>query len=110
MTNIKIIFVLLVTPYLIAYLFHFNHSAVAGRIGLSVVLLFTALGHFVKTDAMAPMLPAFVPARCALIYISGIVEGLIALAVMAWPNPYVGWAAIIYLIVIFPSNVYAAVQ
>jgi uncharacterized membrane protein len=109
MANVTIIFGLLVTPSLIAYFFHFN-SATAGRIGVGAVFLFTALGHFLKTNAMVPMLPPFVPARRALIYISGIVELAGAVAVMWFTNPYVGWAIIAYLIVIFPSNVYAAVQ
>jgi uncharacterized membrane protein len=83
----------------------------AGRLGVCVVFLFTAIGHFFKTDAMIPMLPPFVPGRRALIYLSGIVEVLFATAVVALHNPsYVGWIIVLYLIVIFPSNVYAAVQ
>src|SRR5215469_18544336 len=109
MMNVTIIFGLLVTPYLIAYVFHFDNPTMAGRIGVCAVFLFTAIGHFLKTNAMIPMLPSFVPARRALIYISG-VEVLFAIAVVPFPNPYVGWTVIIYLIAIFPSNVYAAVQ
>ena len=77
---------------------------------IAAVFLFTAIGHFLKTDAMVPMLPAFVPARRTLIYISGAVEVLIAIAFVVFPAPYVGWAVVLYLIAIFPSNVYAAVQ
>ena len=110
MTNVTIIFVLLVTPYLIAHLFHF-HLTMAGRIGLSAVFLFTAIGHFFKAESMTSMLPPFVPARRVLIYLSGIFEVLLAVAVVAWPHRlYVGSIIIVYLVMIFPSNVYAAVQ
>lgn len=111
MLNVTIIFGLLVVPYFVATLFHLTNPTMAGRIGVCGVFLFTAIGHFFKTDSIVLMLPRFVPARRALIYLSGVVEILFAVAVVALPNPlYVGWAIIVYLIVIFPSNVYAAVQ
>jgi uncharacterized membrane protein len=91
MVNVTIIFGLLVAPYLVAALFHLDHSTMVGRMGICLVFLFTAMGHFFKTDSMIPMLPPFVPARRALIYLSGIVEVLVAAAVVALPNPsYVG--------------------
>lgn len=110
MANVTIIFGLLVVPYLIARLFHF-HLTTAGRLGLCAVFFFTALGHFFKAELMTSMLPPFVPARRTLIYLSGIFEVLLAIAVVAWPHPlYLGVIIIIYLVVILPSNIYAAVQ
>ena len=39
------------------------------------------------------------------------VEAFFAVAVVALLNPlYVGWTVVVYLIVIFPSNVYASVR
>jgi hypothetical protein len=110
MANVSIIFGLLVIPYLFAYLFQFKNLTMAGRIGVCAVFLFTAIGHFFKTRDMTAMLPPFIPARRALIYLSGILEVVFAIAVVAFPNPYLGWVVIIYLIVIFPSNVYTAFQ
>ncbi len=110
MTNLAIIFGLLVAPYFAAYLFHLNVTT-GGRVGMCVVFLFTSIGHFFRTEAMLAMLPPFVPARRALIYLSGVVEVLFAVAVVALPGPtHVGWIIIIYLIAIFPSNIYAAIQ
>jgi uncharacterized membrane protein len=106
--NIAIILILLVAPYLGAWVFLLNAVA-GGRIGICAVFLFAAVGHFFKTEQMMQMLPSFVPARRALIYISGVVEVLFAIAVLAMPNPfYVGLCIMGYLIVIFPSNIYAA--
>src|SRR5262252_925661 len=110
MANVTIIFGLLVAPYLLAHLFHF-HLIMAGRLGLSAVFLFTAIGHFFKAESMTSMLPRFVPARRLLIYLSGIFEVLLAVAVVAWPHRlYLGSMIIVYLVMIFPSNIYAAVQ
>jgi len=106
--NIAIILTLLVAPYFVACVFHLNVVA-AGRIGICAVFLFAAIGHFFRTEQMMQMLPSFVPARRALIYISGVVEVLFAIAVLAMPNLfYVGLCIIGDLIIIFPSNIYAA--
>ncbi len=80
MANVAIILVLLVTPYLVAYLFQLD-GTIGGRVGIFAVFLFTAIDHFFKTESMLPMLPPFVPARRALIYLSGAVEVLFAIAV-----------------------------
>ena len=108
MINIAIILTLLVVPYFVGWVFHLNAIA-GGRIGICAAFLFAAIGHFLKTEQMLQMLPSWVPARRPLIYISGVVEVLFAIAVLAMPNPfYVGLCIIGYLIVIFPSNIYAA--
>jgi uncharacterized membrane protein len=93
------------------YLFHSNNLTLAGRIGVCLVFLFAALGHFFKTDSMILMLPQSVPARRAVIYVSGVFEILVAIGVASLPNPsYVGWMIVLYLIAIFLSNVYAAIH
>ena len=111
MVNVTIIFGLLIVPYLIAYLFHLHNLTLAGRMGICLVFLFAALGHFFKTDSMISMLPPFVRARRAVIYVSGVLEILFAIAVVSLPNPsYVGWMIGLYLIPIFLPNVYATIH
>jgi uncharacterized membrane protein len=110
MINIAIIIVLLVIPYFVAWLFHLD-LMMAGRVGICAVFLFAALGHFFKTEQMTKMLPTFVPSRRTLIYLTGVLEVALGIAVIALPNPfYVGLFIIAYLIAIFPSNVYAAIR
>jgi uncharacterized membrane protein len=83
----------------------------AARLGLAFVFAFAALGHFVRTDAMAGMIPPSVPQRRALILVSGVFELVLAILVLAWPNSrLVGLAIIGFLIAVFPSNVYAALR
>jgi uncharacterized membrane protein len=50
--------------------------ATRARVGLYVFFIFSSLGHFIRTEAMAEMLPATVPYRVELIYLNGIFESL----------------------------------
>jgi uncharacterized membrane protein len=110
MLNVTIITGLLVVPYAVARVFQLNEM-IAGRIGIAAVFAFTALGHFAKTDEMTSMLPSFVPWRRILIHASGILEILFAIALLAGFNLFaVGLSIIAYLVLISPSNIYAAVR
>ncbi|GAB3014628.1 DoxX family protein [Niabella terrae] len=81
----------------------------AGRLALSALLLFTALGHFLYPKGMALMLPEFVPFRTALIYGTGMIE--IAAALCIWIpalRVLTGWLLLVFLVLILPANIYAA--
>lgn len=83
----------------------------AGRLGLALVFAFAALGHFVKTDAMAEMIPPSVPQRRTMILVSGAFELALAILLLVWPQSRnVGLTIIGFLIAVFPSNVYAAIR
>ena len=83
----------------------------AGRLGLALVFAFTAIGHFIKTDTMAEMLPPAVPQRRAVIRISGFFEAALAASVLVWPRSFlVGLTIIGFLVAVFPSNIYAAIR
>ena len=79
------------------------------RAGLSLFFAFTALGHFVRTEAMAEMLPPSVPYRVGLIYLTGVFELLGAAGV--WVprlRKRTGVCLIVMLLGVLPANVYAA--
>jgi uncharacterized membrane protein len=110
MLNVAIITLLLVVPYAVAHVLGLNEM-IAGRVGIAAVFAFTALGHFAKADAMIPMLPSWMPWRRAMIYASGILEILFVVALLAGFSLFgVGLSIIAYLILIFPSNIHAAVE
>ena len=116
MTTPIIMLVLLCAPYLIARLMsaltgrEFDLS-VAGALGLTLVFIFTGIGHFTQTEPMAQMLPAWVPARVPLIYLTGIFEFALAAGfVMRRTRRATGWLAAAMLILFFPANVYAALN
>jgi uncharacterized membrane protein len=113
MTTPLIILAILAVPMLIVLSLRLRGLDVSpgtgGVVGLVLTFLFTASGHFLQAQPMAEMLPPFVPARLALVYLTGVLE--IALAVgIAIPatRRLAGLAAIAVLVLFFPANVYAA--
>jgi uncharacterized membrane protein len=81
------------------------------RIGLSLFFAFTAIGHFIRTEEMAAMLPPSVPYREPLIYITGVLELLGAIGV--WIPRFMkltGVCLILMLVAILPANIYSAIN
>jgi uncharacterized membrane protein len=82
-----------------------------GRMSLAAGFAFTAVGHFLLTDKMADMLPEWVPLRTAIVYATGVLE-LAAAAGLVVPklSRAIGLCLITFLILVFPANIYAALQ
>jgi uncharacterized membrane protein len=86
-------------------------ASLAGRIGLATVFAFTALGHFVKRDEMAAMLPATLPSKSDIVIVSVFFEA--ALATLVLPSAFskaAGIAICVFLILVTPVNIHAAVK
>jgi uncharacterized membrane protein len=108
---------LLVAPYLILTLLGrwftgFKISpAKRARVGLSLFFIFTSIGHFIRTEEMAAMLPSSIPYRIELIYITGVLEFLGAVGI--WIPRLVrltGLLLILMLIGLLPANIYSAIN
>lgn len=82
-----------------------------GRIALATMFLFTGLSHFTLSEGMVQMLPPYIPIRYFIIYVTGILELLFAVGLLL-PNYFrlTGILVIAFLICVFPSNVYAALN
>lgn len=81
----------------------------AAAVGAGVLFIFTGVGHFVQTEAMTQMLPAWVPGRTPLVYLTGLLEFAIALGFfIPAARRHTGLLAIAVLIAFFPANIYAA--
>jgi uncharacterized membrane protein len=110
MRNIAVILALLLLPYWLLTLAEIPES-LRGRAGISLVFAFTGVGHFIRTSAMTQMLPDWVPLRVPLIYATGVFELLAAVAILIAPlSRVVGLAICAFLLLILPSNIYAAFQ
>jgi len=110
MKNIAAILIILILSSGIAKLSGANAST-AGRIGIAAVFAFTALGHFVKRDEMAAMLPSSIPSRPAIIIVSGVFEALLAiLLLMPSYSKMAGIAVCAFLVLVTPVNVFAAIR
>ena len=48
--------------------------ALSARIAMSIMLLFTAIGHFAFTKGMSMMIPKIIPFKESIIYLTGIFE------------------------------------
>ncbi|MEL6974419.1 MAG: hypothetical protein AAGL29_03385 [Bacteroidota bacterium] len=85
--------------------------ALSARIAMAIMLCFTAIGHFAFTKGMSMMLPQFVPFKTSLVYLTGIFEILLAVGLLI-PKLQVlsGWALIIFLVLMLPANIYAAIH
>ncbi len=85
--------------------------ALSGRIAMSAMLLFTAIGHFVFTKGMSMMLPDFITFKTETIYLTGLIEIAAAVGLFI-PNfrAVTAWLLILFFILILPANIYAAVK
>ena len=85
--------------------------SVRARVGVSTFFAFAAIGHFIRTEQMAAMLPPWAPYRVELIYVTGVLEFLGAVAV--WIPSLMrlgGVCLILMLICVLPANIYSAIE
>jgi len=81
----------------------------AGKLALSVMLLFTSTGHFKFPQGMAMMTPDPIPFKPSIILLTGLLE--IVLAATIWLPAYSrisGWILIVFFIFLLPANIYAS--
>lgn len=104
---------LLVVPWLVARAARCpapraDRAAVAG---IALLFLFTGVGHFLAAEPMSRMIPTAFPARLLLIYASGVVEIVLAIAVLT-PRlrQAAAWALIILLVALLPFNIMSAIE
>jgi uncharacterized membrane protein len=116
MTTPIVMLVLMTGPYLFVRLLslvtHRNYNAQrAPAIGLTLLFVFTGIGHFVDAASMAQMLPPWIPARIFLVYLTGLLEFVVAAGfLMEESRRFTGWVASLMLVLFFPVNVYAAIN
>jgi len=83
----------------------------AGRIAMAAMLVFTAFVHFKFTQGMALMIPDVLPYREAGVLATGILEIIFIIGLLlprTWK--FTGTALIIYLILVIPVHVHAAME
>lgn len=84
--------------------------AAAVRLGLAVMLVFTATAHFTSTrHDLVRMVPDVVPYPMAVIYVTGVCEILGALGLLVpQARRVAGVALIVFFIAVLPANIHAA--
>lgn len=83
----------------------------AARWLLGLFLLAAGTGHFLASDAFLAQVPPWLPARLAIVYVSGVVELVLgaALLVVRQQRVIVGWIVAAFFVVILPGNISQAV-
>lgn len=79
--------------------------------GMSAAYLLAGINHFIRPETYRRIMPPWVPAHDAMIFISGAAE--IALGVLLLPKATrrsAAWGIVALLIAVFPANIYMAVD
>jgi uncharacterized membrane protein len=83
--------------------------SLSGCIAMSVMLLFTAIGHFAFSKGMEMMLPAYIPFKRLVVYLSGIFEIAAAVGLLIpIVRQFTGWSLILFFVLILSANIAAA--
>lgn len=111
----KPLIVLLVTFIIAISIFKFTQDqynfALSARIAFSIMLIFTALGHFLFANGMSKMIPEIIPLKRELIYFTAVLEILGAISIhMPRFRVITAWLLIIFFILILPTNIKASIE
>lgn len=101
----------IITIFMIKIIKKEYNLALSAKIAMSVMLLFTAIGHFVFTTGMSMMIPKFIPHKETFVYLTGILEIILAISLLIPRLKDIsGWTLIIFLLLMLPANVYASLN
>jgi len=108
---ITLLLTFIITLFVIKYIKREYDFSLSARIAMSMMLIFTAIGHFVFTKGMSMMIPEFIPFRENFVYLTGVFEILLAIGLLI-PNykEISGWTLIIFLLLMLPANIYASLN
>jgi uncharacterized membrane protein len=83
----------------------------AARHGLGIAFVVAGASHLINTTPFEQHIPEWVPAATTIIVVSGIAEIILGCALVAARRsaPVVGLVATVFLVSVFPANVYVAV-
>ena len=80
-------------------------------LGLAVFFVGAGANHFVNPDFFVGIMPPYLPAHVELVYLSGLLEILGGVAVLARGlRTSAGWGLIILLLAVFPANLHMALH
>jgi uncharacterized membrane protein len=78
---------------------------------MGIMLVFTSIAHFVFANGMSMMLPAFMPAKKVMVYLTGVAEILGGAGLIISKTYHItAILLIVFFVLILPSNILAAKQ
>ncbi|GGX29332.1 DoxX family protein [Aquimarina muelleri] len=85
--------------------------ALSARIAMSIMLVFTAIGHFIFTKGMSMMIPNIIPFKENFVYLTGLFEILLAIGLLIPKLKDIsGWTLVIFLLLMLPANIYSSIN
>jgi uncharacterized membrane protein len=83
----------------------------SGRIAMSAMLAFTAIGHFKFPEGMSMMIPSPIPYKRQLVFLTGLFEIAAAIALII-PSLHIisSWSLIIFFLLVVPANINASMK
>lgn len=113
MTPLIILSVCFAASFLINRFFLKSRLSISfiGRISIAVMLVFTGIAHFIKTDQMVEMMPEIVPFKLEIVYISGILEILASIGLIT--NKFgrlTSIMLILFFLAILPANIVGSMK
>ncbi|MEX2550184.1 MAG: hypothetical protein WD638_08145 [Nitriliruptoraceae bacterium] len=81
-----------------------------GRLLLGVFLLLAGLGHLLVPEEFLGQVPTWLPARVAIVYVSGVVEVGLGGALIGLRRRRValGWLVAAFFVLVLPGNIHQA--
>jgi uncharacterized membrane protein len=78
---------------------------------MAIFYVVGGINHFANTDFYMPMMPPYLPLHAALVYLSGVAEIVLGVAVLV-PSlrGLAAWGIILLLIAVFPANLHIALH
>jgi uncharacterized membrane protein len=79
---------------------------------LAGFMVFAGVSHLVSADAFLGQVPSWLPFRTPIVWVSGIVEIALGLALALTRGERrrrAGWALALFLVLVFPGNLYQAI-
>lgn len=79
---------------------------------LAAVLLIAGIGHFLSHDAFLAQVPPWMPLPSAVVYVSGVVEVALGLALLlvVRHRAAVGWVVAAFFVIVFPGNIWQFIE
>lgn len=83
----------------------------SAAVATGLTFIFTGVTHFLTPDTYMKLMPPFIPAPMAMIYISGFFEILGGIGLLLpQTRRYAAYGLILLLLAVFPANIYVALN
>ncbi|MFD1019174.1 DoxX family protein [Thalassobacillus hwangdonensis] len=81
-----------------------------GLVLFSLAFFGAGISHFVYPEGFAALIPSIIPFAVEIVYATGVMEMVLAILLLV-PSmrPLIGKLIAIFLVVVFPANIYAAI-